>query len=453
MTSFLVRAGHIITSAEGRLPAVIENGAVLVTDGLIAAVGPYAELRADHTDVAVYGDEYGILTPGLVNTHGHFSEGLITGMAEQYTLWEWLHALINRVDPHLDAEMAEVGTLMAGVQMLHSGITTANDMFCSDPGREAPLTPGVVKAMDDLGLRGVLSFGAGDQGSTGSIEAQFAEHEALREAVAASARCTFRLGVGAVGGQSDEMFARSVEYATSHAVGVHIHLQEVREEVTATLQRRGLTPVGMCAADGLFDAPTIAAHCVWVDRHDRETMAAHQVGVAHNPVSNMILASGVAPITEFRALGVDVGIGVDGPASNDSQDMLQAVKATSLLARVHHQQAAAMSAAEAFEMATIGGARALRMADQIGSLEVGKKADLVLFDGATPALACVHDPIQAVVNIAGPKEIAAVWVDGHQLVDRGRVTSVDVTDVVRRARPLADKLVALADLTHLSVRR
>lgn len=453
MISFLVRAGHVITSAEGRLPAVIDDGAVLVTDGLIAAVGPYPTLRAEHPDVAVYGDEYGILTPGLVNTHGHFSEGLITGMAEQYTLWEWLHALINRVDPHLDAEMAEVGTLMAGVQMLHSGITTANDMFCSDPGREAPLTPGVVKAMDALGLRGVLSFGAGDQGSTGSIEAQFVEHEALREAVANSARCTFRLGVGAVGGQSDEMFARSVEYATSHGVGVHIHLQEVREEVTATLARRGQTPVGMCADEGLFAAPTIAAHCVWVDRHDRETMAAHRVSVAHNPISNMILASGVAPIAEFRALGVDVGIGVDGPASNDSQDMLQAVKATSLLARVHHQQATAMSAAEAFEMATIGGARALRMADQIGSLEVGKKADLVLFDGATPALACVHDPIQAVVNIAGPKEVTAVWVDGTQLVDNGRVTSVDVAEVVRRARPLATKLVAVAGLEDLSGRR
>jgi 5-methylthioadenosine/S-adenosylhomocysteine deaminase len=453
MNSFLVRAGHLITSAEGRLPAVIDDGAVLVTDAIIAAVGSYAELRAAHPDVTVHGDEYGILTPGMVNTHGHFSEGLITGMAEQYTLWEWLHALINRVDPHLDAEMAEVGTLMAGVQMLASGITTANDMFCSDPGREAPLTPGVVTAMDALGLRGVLSFGASDVGSDLPPEAQFAEHEALREAVVKSQRCTFRMGVGAVGGQSDEMFARSVEYAASHGVGVHIHLQEVREEVTATFQRRGVSPAVMCAQDGLFDSPTIAAHCVWVDRHDREVMAAHRVGVAHNPVSNMILASGVAPIAELRALGVDVGIGVDGPASNDSQDMLQAVKATSLLARVHHQQATAMSAAEAFEMATIGGARALRMEERIGSLEVGKFADLVLFDGSTPALACIHDPIQAVVNIAGPSQIAAVWVDGEQVLTDGRVSSVDVSEVVRRARPLATKLTKLAGLEHLSGRR
>lgn len=451
--STLIRGGHVITSAEGRLPDVIPNGAVLVAGELIAAVGDYPTLRAAHPGAEVVGEPHDIITAGFVNTHGHFSEGLITGMAEQYTLWEWLEALIHRVDPHLDREMAEVGTLMSGVQLLRSGVTTANDMFCSDPGRETPLTPGVVDALDQLGLRGVLSFGAGDLGSDRGIEAEFEEHEALREAVGRSRRSLFRVGVGAVGGQSDAMFARSVAYATGLGVGVHIHLQEVREEVTATFEARGVTPARFCAQEGLFAAPTIAAHCVWVDRHDRELFAEHKVGVAHNPVSNMILASGTAPVAEFRALGVDVGIGVDGAASNDSQDMIQAIKAASLLARVHYQQATAMSAAEALELATIGGARALRLEDAIGSLEVGKQADVVRFDGESPALACVHDPIQAVVNIAGSREVADVWVGGDRVLRDGDVVTVDPREVVARARPLATELVARAGLQQLSGRR
>lgn len=451
--STLIRGGHVITSAEGRLPDVIPNGAVLVAGELIAAVGDYPTVRAAHPGAEVVGEPHDIITAGFVNTHGHFSEGLITGMAEQYTLWEWLEALIHRVDPHLDREMAEVGTLMSGVQLLRSGVTTANDMFCSDPGRETPLTPGVVDALDQLGLRGVLSFGAGDLGSDRGIEAEFEEHEALREAVGRSRRSLFRVGVGAVGGQSDAMFARSVAYATGLGVGVHIHLQEVREEVTATFEARGVTPARFCAQEGLFAAPTIAAHCVWVDRHDRELFAEHKVGVAHNPVSNMILASGTAPVAEFRALGVDVGIGVDGAASNDSQDMIQAIKAASLLARVHYQQATAMSAAEALELATIGGARALRLEDAIGSLEVGKQADVVRFDGESPALACVHDPIQAVVNIAGSREVADVWVGGDRVLRDGDVVTVDPREVVARARPLATELVARAGLQQLSGRR
>lgn len=451
----LIRGGWVLTAApEGPggsgTPAVVRDGAVLVGGGRILAVGPWRELAAAHPQAQVHGGPHDIVCPGFVNTHGHFSEGLLAGIAEQYTLWEWIHALIDPVAPHLTRETAYVGTLVAGIQMLRSGITTANDMFCSDPGRTEPTTPGVVRALDDLGLRGVVSFGAGDAGSPRGVEAEMAEHEALREAAAASRLSTFRVGVGAVGSQSPELLARSVDLATSGGHGVHIHLQEVREEVTATVQRVGRTPIAHCAAEGLFAAPTLAAHCVWVDRADRALLAEHRVGVAHNPVSNMILASGAAPVAELRERGVDVGIGVDGAASNDSQDMLQALKAAALLARVQRMQATAMSAREAFEMATIGGARALRMADAIGSLEPGKAADVVVLDGNSPALANVHDPYQAVVWVAGSREVREVWVDGRASVLDGDVVTVDVADVVRRSRPLARDLVRAAGLAHLS---
>ncbi|MEO3785454.1 amidohydrolase [Actinocorallia sp. B10E7] len=442
----LIRGAHVLTAGPA---GALRDAAVLVEGSTITAVGPYAELKAAHPDAAELGGPHDLVLPGFVNTHGHFSEGLITGLAEGFTLWEWLHALIDPVAPHLNRASAYMGTMLSGIQMLRSGITTANDMFCSDPGADEPLTPGVVAALDELNLRGVVSFGAGDI-PVGSVTAQLEEHAALLESAEASRLSTFRVGVGAIGGQSEELFAASVELAVGGGHGVHIHLQEVREEVTATFQRYGATPIAHCAREGLFAAPTLAAHCVWVDRHDRRLLADHRVGVAHNPVSNMILASGAAPVMEMRALGVNVGIGVDGAASNDSQDMLQAIKSAALLARVHAMQATAMTAREAFEMATIGGARALEMDDVIGSLEVGKAADVVVLDGSSPTLANIHDPYQAVVYVAGSREVKDVLVDGRPSVADGEVVTVDAAEIAERSRPMARDLVRRAGLAHLS---
>jgi cytosine/adenosine deaminase-related metal-dependent hydrolase len=453
MTAVLIRGGYVLTAARAgsATPHLIRDGAVVIDAGVIIAVGTQVEMQAQYPLAQVRGGVRDIVTPGFVNTHGHFSEGLITGIASQYTLWEWVHSLIIPVSPHLTREMAYVGTTIAGIQMLRSGITTSNDMFVSDPGLREPITPGVVAALDDLNIRGVVSFGAGDVGTSLGINAEFEEHDALLEAARASRMSTFRVGVMAVGGQSDEMFQRTIDYANSGGHGVHIHLQEIREEVTATMQRTGRTAIGHCANEGLFAAPTLAAHCVWVDRADREMLAQNHVGVAHNPVANMILASGVAPVVEMRALGIEVGLGVDGPASNDSQDMLQTIKSAALLARVHQMQATAMTAQEAFEMATIGGAHALEMGHLIGSLEPGKAADVVVFDGDSATLSNIHDPYQGIVFVAGSREVSEVWVDGRLSVERGEVITVDVGETVARSRPLTRQLMRDAGLAHLSL--
>ncbi|MGF1664572.1 MAG: amidohydrolase family protein [Kineosporiaceae bacterium] len=448
----LVRGAWVLTAAApgSGVPDAVPDGAVLVAGDRIVAVGPYAGLRAAHPRAAAAGGPHDLVLPGFVNTHGHFSEGLLAGIAEGYTLWEWIDALIEPCMAHVGREEAFVGTQLAGIQMLRSGITTASDLFYCEPGGDQPVTPEVVRALDALNLRGVVAYCGRDVGAP-SPDPFVAEHLALRAAAAASRLSTFRVGVSTALSVSEAMLARSVELARSGSHGVHVHLQEVREEVTAAVQRFGVTPVAHCAREGLFGTPTIAAHCVWVDRADREILAGHGVGVAHNPVANMILASGAAPVAELRRLGVDVGIGVDGAASNDSQDMLQAVKSAALLARVTALQATAMSAREAFEMATIGGARALAMADEVGSLEPGKAADVVVLDGTSPALANVHDPYQAVVWVAGSREVREVWVGGRPSVAGGDVVTVDVAEVVARSRPLARRLAARAGLGRLSV--
>jgi cytosine/adenosine deaminase-related metal-dependent hydrolase len=438
----LIRGGHVLTSDR---PEHIVDGAVRVVDGLIDAVGDWGELRARHPEDAVAGGHNDVVTPGFVNTHGHFSEGLITGIAKQHTLWEWIDALIAPVAPHLDDETAYTGTLVAGIQMLRSGITVANDMFVCDPRPDGPTTPGVVRALDELGLRGVVSYGAGDVRGA-ALPAVLDEHRALQEAAASSRLSRFRVGIAAIGAQSDELFAESVRLAVGSGAGSHIHLQEIREEVTTVRGRYGVTPVAHAARSGLFAAPTIAAHCVWVDADDRELLADNDVGVAHNPVSNMILASGVCPVGELRRLGVAVGIGVDGPASNDRQDMLEAMKTAVLLQRVDALQATALSARQALEMATIGGATALGLAGELGSLTPGKAADVVVFDGDDPALAALHDPFAAVVYVAGPSQVREVWVAGERSVVDGEVVTVDIAEVAGRARELSRRLVTRAGI-------
>lgn len=442
----LIRGGHVLTSAE---PGELTDGAVRVVGDRIDAVGSWSDLVARFPDDAVSGGGHDIVAPGFVNTHGHFSEALVAGVAEHCTLWEWLQAVIFEINPFLTSEMAHVGTMLAGIQMLRSGITTASDMFVCAPV-QGPVTPGVVRGLEEIGLRGEVSFGAGDMGGT-SIERVMEEHEALREAADDCRLTRFRVGVAALSAQSEELFTRSAEMAATSGCGTHIHLQEVREEVTATRSQYGVTPVAHCERVGTFAAPTLAAHCVWVDASDREILASNGVGVAHNPVSNMILASGVCPVPELRRLDVPVGIGVDGAASNDSQNFLESMKLTVLIQRLEHLQATALSARDAFRMATIEGARALNLDTVTGSLEPGKAADIVVLDGEGPALANVHDPYQKVAYCASPADVKDVWVAGERSVANGEVTRVDPAEVVARSRELSRTLVGHAGLRGLSI--
>jgi 5-methylthioadenosine/S-adenosylhomocysteine deaminase len=443
----LIRGKYILTSAE---PAVVRDGAVRVVGDTILDVGSFADLSRAFPGCAVSGGPDDIVTPGFVNAHGHFSEALVTGIAEDFALGDWLRFLIDAVAPHLDRESAYIGTLLGGVQMLRTGITLTNDMFVCDPKR-SPVTPGVVQALDELGLRGVVAYGASDRRPGAVADDVFAEHAALADAAAASELCRFRLGIATVAAQSPSMFERSVEFAAANADGVHIHLHESREEIEFVRASRNVGPIEYCARAGLFASPTIAAHCVWLDDTDVRLLASHGVGVAHNPVSNMILASGISPVPRLRGRGIDVGLGVDGPASNDRQDMLEAIKTAVLLQRVDRLDPLALSARDAFRMATIEGAAALRLDGTVGSLEPGKAADLVVFDGDSPALANIHDPFQAIVYCAGPLEVKDVWVAGRRRVADGELPDVDLPALLRESRRLARALARKADLKELSL--
>jgi 5-methylthioadenosine/S-adenosylhomocysteine deaminase len=445
----LVRARHVLTmGAAGDL----EDGAVAFADGTILAVGPARELADRFPDAELAaGDDRGVVLPGLVNAHTHLSEALVPGMGEDLTLLEWLERVVGPVGRHLTREMARVGAMLKGAELLLSGVTCVNDMFChANPGSLASL--GVVDGLEALGLRGVVAFGPEDVDPRDHqpVTDLLAEHEALAGRCAASALVGFRLGVGTVLGQSDELLAASAKQAGDHGWAVHTHLAEVREEVVQARLRWGRTAVERAADVGLLEVPVVAGHGIWLSQEEIGLLADAGVAVVHNPVANMILGSGVCPLAALRGAGIPVGVGTDGAASNDSQNMLEAVKAAALLQKVVRLDPRALTAGDVLAMATVGGARALGLDGLVGSLEPGKRADLVRLRGDRPGLANVHDPRQQVVYCASPADVADVWVDGVRRVADGRLVDHDIVALVEASRPLAAQLVTRAGLQGFS---
>ncbi len=444
----VARAGHVLTMGP---KGDIADGAVAFdgADGLIRAVGGHSTVRAAFPEASTVGDSRDVLVPGLVNAHDHLSEGLISGIGETMSLYEWQQRLIRPVGPHLTREMARAGTLLKGAEMIRSGITCVNDMFVhANPGSLASL--GVADGLEEIGLGGVICFGAHDLPDPLPMSALLEEHEALSERLSQSENVGFRLGIATIHAQTNQLFDASVKLAARHGWKVHTHLAEVREEITEARLAYGTNTLGRGVSAGLLDLDVIFAHCIWVNEPDIDVLTRHASSIVHNPLANMILASGVCPVPRLRAAGIPVALGTDGAGSNDSHDMLQVMKCASLVQKLHHLDPLALTARDVITMATIEGARALRIDDRLGSLEVGKQADVVRFAGDGVRLAYVHDPYQQLVFCAGPDDVADVWVAGRHVLANRRLTTVDEAAVVSEARRLAAELVRLADLGQLS---
>jgi 5-methylthioadenosine/S-adenosylhomocysteine deaminase len=442
----VVRGGHVLTMGPA---GDMEDGAVALAGGQVLEVGPFTEMTARFPDAEVVGDDRGVVLPGLVNAHTHLSEGLLCGMGEDLSLLEWLAAIITPAGRHLTREMARVGAMLKGAELLLSGVTCVNDMFChTNQGSLASL--GAVDGLEAMGLRGVVAFGAEDAADPQPVAAVLAEHHALAERCAATDLVGFRLGVGTVLGQSDELLAASAAEAKANGWAVHTHLAEVKEEVVQARLRWGETTVGRSASVGLLEVPLLAAHCIWVHPDEVAALARAGATVVHNPVANMLLGSGICPVPALRQARIPVGLGTDGAASNDSQNMLEAVKVAALLQKVARLDPRALTAGDVLAMATLEGATALGLDGLVGSLEPGKRADVVRLRGDRPGLANVHDPRQQVIYCCSPADVADVWVDGVRRVADGRLVDHDPAALVEASRPLAAELATRAGLQGLS---
>ena len=361
---------------------------------------------------------------------------LLRGYADDLKLLDWLQQKIFPVEQKMTTEDIYWGSLLSIDEMLCSGITTCADMYF--------MMDATAKAGLDAGMRIALAPGLTETGDG----AGFARLEGMRS--------FYETWNGAGGGLVRVMLGPHAEYTTTplfleavaglaHDLGVevHIHVAESAEEVRGCRERHGLSPVELLHQVGILDGKVLAAHCVYLDEHDMELLKQHDTRVVHNPTSNLKLANGVAPVARLLDLGVTVGLGTDGPASTNRLDLFQESRLASILQKSSVDDASILPARQAFQMATLGGARALGWDDQIGSLVAGKQADMVLLDpGRSDSVWPQYDLYSQIVYAADPRAVAAVWVAGRLVVHDGQVLGVDQHEVRAQVSERARRLTA-----------
>lgn len=441
MNPLILHADHLIPmSGTGFTQdnAVLSNGAVLVSaDGRIAAVGEATALIAAHPGVPVKRLVDRLLMPGLVNTHMH--SGLLRGTAEGLPVWEWLQQFIDPMHRVLTPAEAETASYLCYAESLLAGTTTVVDMW--------RFMNGSAKAAAELGIRAVLAPYVAEHPDHDYFD-KLDDNEALIEQWhgGADGRISVWVGLEHMFYALPEAWKRAVEMTHRYQVGLHTHSNESRFDVEETLRRYGLRPVEALKKFGLLDAYRLhLAHCVWLSDHEIELLVKHQVGVAHNPVSNMKLASGAAPVEALLAAGVNVGLGTDGEKENNNLDVFEEMKIASLLAKLSKLDAAALDAWSVCRMATIYGARAVGLGDVTGSIEVGKQADLIAVSTDTPRMTPLlggrdgnlhHNLVHAVRG----GDVDMTMVAGRIVVAGGELLTADLRQLIDRANAAVPSL-------------
>ncbi len=415
---------------------VLEDGAVAIAGTTILAVGEAAVLEGQIGANEVLDASGCLVMPGLINLHTHAAMTCFRGLADDLPLQEWLHEYIFPAEAsYVDEATVYWATLLAVVEMIKSGTTTFCDGYFYEDG--------AARAVVDSGIRAVLAQGVVDFPAPDipdpRINLKAAEAFILRWR-GKSSRLVASIFCHSPYTCSPETLKGAKEICREYEVLFQIHLAETQIELKETQQRYGQRPVGHLKALGLLDSNTLCHHAVRVNREEIEALANNAVGVSHNPESNMKLASGVAPLPKMLAAGVKVGLGTDGCASNNNLDMFQEMDTAAKLHKVHQGDPALGSARQIVSMATLGGADALGMAGQIGSLESGKKADLIVIDLNQPHLTPMYEPCSHLVYAARGADVRDAVIDGRLVMRRQEVLLVDEREIMAKVREIADAI-------------
>jgi 5-methylthioadenosine/S-adenosylhomocysteine deaminase len=417
---------------------VIENGAVAVRAGRIAAVGTKAEIDSRFQPKQRLDRPEAILAPGLINTHTHAAMSLFRGIADDQKLQDWLEKYIFPAEAkNVSPEFVRWGTRLGCLEMLLGGTTTFTDMYYFEDV--------VAEVAKEAGMRGVLGetiigFPVADNKTpadalryTERYLARFQNDALVVPAVAPHALYT----------NSDETLKASRALANRFHVPLIIHLAETKKENDDELAKRHMTATEVLDSLGVLDGRTVAAHCVWVNEKDRAILKARNVGVAHCPSSNMKLASGVAPIVQMLALGINVGLGPDGPAgSNNDFDMFEEMDLAAKLQKVTTLDPQALPASTALEMATMGGARVLGLEKKIGSLEPGKSADMIMVRLDRPNAVPLYNAVSQMVYALKAADVRDVMIEGRPIVRDAQILTLDEAAILQKAREYRAKVTA-----------
>ncbi len=437
----LISARWLITATANGVRTIEHATLIFNEAGIIIALGSAAELAnseniANRIDLPNH-----LLAPGLINAHCHAAMCLLRGAADDLPLPRWLHERVWPMEGELvDEAFVQTGTQLAALEMLLGGTTTCADMYF--------YSRAAGRAFLSVGMRGVLALPVIDFPTryASDADAYITTGLLVRDEFADEPLLSFALAPHAPYTASDATFTRVLAFANELGLPVHTHLQETAQEVTDAVAQTGERPTARMARLGALGPDFFAAHGVHLNDEDIATLARHGSSVVHCPSSNLKLASGLAPIAHMLAAGINVGLGTDGAASNNRLDMFEEMRLAALIGKVQANDASAVNAAQAFTMATMGGARATGLANVTGSLEIGKAADMIAISLNSPGMTPLFDPVSQFVYAAARADVSEVWVAGVLRVKHGELTGAaahTMSELAPSIRSISERVAAL----------
>lgn len=369
-----------------------------------------------------------LVIPGLVNCHTHSYMSFMRNVADDLSFMDWLFGTIDPIEQQMTDEDTYWGANLAIIEMMKSGTTCFNDMQMN--------IHQTTRAVKESGMRAVISRGLVGSGSDEAGQMRLRQAYEERDAAKDCDRLTFVLGPHAPY-TCDEAFLKIVAAeAKKNGMGIHIHLSESKSEISQIREKYGCSPIALAERCGLFDVPAVAAHCVQIDEADMDILKKHNVSVVTNPASNMKLGNGFAPVGRMLEKGINVCLGTDGAASNNSLNMFHELSLLTLIHKGIGGTPQCVSAKEGFRIATINGARALGLEREIGSIETGKKADLAILDLNTPSLTPRNNLIAGLSYSANGSEVDTVIIDGRITMEHRRILTMDEQLVYRKVQEI-----------------
>ena len=423
--TILIKNAFILNSDDSES----KKQSLLIKNDIIAEISD----EIDESNVDKIIDAKGkILLPGFINTHTHLSMTLFRGLADDLSLDSWLNDHIWPMEANLNGDYCYIGALLGAVELIKSGTTTFSDMYF--------YMEDVARAIDEAGIRAVLSYGMIDFGDE---ERRKNENLSLFKNCngMADGRIKVFLGPHSPYTASEELLVQVRQLADEYNMGIHIHVSETEKEINDSLDEKGLRPFEYLDKIGLLGPDVVAAHCVWLSDKEIEIIKKHDVKISHNPCSNMKLASGIAPISKLIENDICVSIGTDGASSNNNLDLIEELKTASLLQKVSTLDPKVLNSSQSLAMGTIEGAKALGLDSEIGSIEVGKKADIILID--TNSANMVPDSSSLSSNIiysANGSNVDTTICNGKILMENKKLTVLDEQEIFEKAKKAIKEL-------------
>ncbi len=424
------------------------NVSIVVQDGLITSINEDQTISNSFSIDNVWDAGGKVLIPGFVNTHCHLFQTFMRGLGKDLTFIKWMNNSVRLMMPHLDEEAIYLAAMVGCMEAIKSGNTTLVDFMYAHV--KPHFADQVLQAFDDCGIRGVLARGMTDvdrlpgspvkPASFATAEDSLAEVDRSKEMYKNHSRISFALAPSVIWGMTADGLKEIASYAKKNNILVTMHILETVDDDQFSFEKYGKSTMRVLEEVGILDTDFLGVHTIRVSEDDLNLFQKYKTRISYNPLANMILGSGVAPIVEFSKKGIPVSLGTDGAASNDSQNLIEVMKAGALLQKVQNHDSAALSAWEIFSMATEQGAACINMQDQIGTIEVGKKADIIALDLNKPNTTPCYDPIASLVYSGNSENVAMVMVDGNIIYDQGSFTRVDEADILHRAQQKAEKI-------------